>query len=349
MFLEQSYIPCVEFSKNANIMKRKITYLFLLAMISTVVSASGPMYSQYMFNRFLINPADAGSEGYTSINVTAREQWIGIPNSPKTHLISFQTRLLRNSFVSKSSSLRKKFARRSRNGKVGVGAFLYNDMNGPVSRNGLQLTYAYHITMAQNLLSFGLTTKGYQYSIDRSKLKTAQANDDFINTTDFSNFVPDANFGAQYINPFYHVGFSINDLFQSSFKFGEGTMPDAQTRRLYNLTGSYKFEINRFYMLEPDALIKLSENGAFQLDLSGKVYYKEDYWGGMSYRTGTFSNSEAGALIIFGGVRVDKFYFGYAFDYTLSNIMTHTLGSHEFMLSVKFGDNARRYRWLNRY
>jgi len=29
--------------------------------------------------------------------------------------------------------------------------------------------------------------------------------------------------------------------------------------------------------------------------------------------------------------------------------MKHSYGSHEFMVAIKFGDNARRYRWLNRY
>ena len=282
-----------------------------------------------------------------SINSTAREQWIGIPNSPKTHLISFQTRLLRNSFVAKSSSLRKKFARRSRNGKVGIGASVYNDMNGPIIQTGMQVTYAYHISIAQNLLSFGLSVKGTQFTIDRSKLKGIDG--DPLAAINYSYFTPDFNFGAQYINPFYHVGFAINDLMQSSFKFGDSKLSNYQNRRVYALTGSYKYEINRFYMLEPGALMKISEFGAFQMDISAKVYYREDYWGGLSYRTGTFTNSETGALILFGGVRVDKFYFGYSFDYTLSNIMQHTLGSHEFMFAVKFGENARRYRWLNRY
>jgi hypothetical protein len=55
------------------------------------------------------------------------------------------------------------------------------------------------------------------------------------------------------------------------------------------------------------------------------------------------------AMVIMAGIKVDKFYFGYAFDYTFSAIGARTLGSHEIMAAVKFGDNARRYRWLNRY
>jgi len=67
-----------------------------------------PQYSQYMMSKFLINPAVAGSEGYTAFNLTAREQWIGLANSPRTYAISGQTRVLKNSFISRGSSIRKK-------------------------------------------------------------------------------------------------------------------------------------------------------------------------------------------------------------------------------------------------
>ena len=55
----------------------------ILAIAGFFLSQSGysqqlPVYSQYMMNKFLINPAVAGSEGYTSFNLTAREQWIGL-------------------------------------------------------------------------------------------------------------------------------------------------------------------------------------------------------------------------------------------------------------------------------
>jgi len=77
------------------------------------------------------------------------------------------------------------------------------------------------------------------------------------------------------------------------------------------------------------------------MDLGVKVSFSDNYWAGLSYRTG-------GAIIVMGGVRVEKFYFGYAFDYTLSSLMRHSFGSHEFMLAVILGgDDARRYRWVN--
>lgn len=301
-----------------------------------------PLYSQYMMNKFLINPAVAGSEGYTAFNITAREQWIGLPNSPKTHSFSAQTRILRKSFVSKGNSVRKKGAGASRSGKVGLGGYVFNDQTGLVNRTGLQLTYSYHIIVARGQLSFGLSGTAYQFKVDREKIRLYDENDLLINTFDNSMFVPDANIGVYYSNPMFYVGLSASQLFQASIKFGQGGYEQFRLLRQYNMLGGYNFEVSDAIILEPSVLIKTSELWNFQMDLSAKAYIMEDYWAGLSYRTG-------GALIVMGGLRVDKFFFGYAFDYTLTSIQKHSFGSHEFMLAMKLGDSARRYKWLIRY
>src|SRR5665647_2019055 len=58
-----------------------------------------PMYSQYIMNGFLINPSFAGRDGYTSVNLTVREQWTGMAQAPSTYALSFQTRILTVSYT----------------------------------------------------------------------------------------------------------------------------------------------------------------------------------------------------------------------------------------------------------
>ena len=93
-----------------NIMKTKVFILafimVFLAMVPAVKSQQLPVYSQYMMNSYLLNPAVAGHEGYTSLNLVAREQWIGLKDAPSTYAFSVQTRLLKNSFISRSASIR---------------------------------------------------------------------------------------------------------------------------------------------------------------------------------------------------------------------------------------------------
>ncbi len=320
-------------------------FLYILVSLIWVVQFSYaqqvPLYSQYTMNGFLLNPAVAGSEGYTAINLTAREQWLGLKDAPKTHAISGQTRLLKNSYISKKSSIRKRPPMGSRSGKVGLGAYVFNDKNGPIDRTGIQLSYAYHIRMKRSQLSFGLSAIGYQFSVNESKIRF-QYEDEFWQNAKKSIFIPDANIGVYYSDPNMFAGLSMSQLFQSALKLGEKGYAEYKMKRYYHLIGGYDFVVNDYFSIEPSILVKTTGSFVWQADFNTKFIFNEEYWGGLSYRTG-------GALIFMGGVKVDKFVFGYAFDYTLSSIMKHSYGSHEFMVAVKFGDTARRYRWLNRY
>lgn len=324
---------------------KKIHVVAILFLIFTtgIKAQQLPLYSQYMFNKFLLNPAVAGSDGYTSINLTAREQWIGIDNSPRTHSLSYQTRILKKSYIIKSTSVKKKTYRPSTRGRVGVGGYVFDDRNGLVGRTGFQLTYAYHIWMDETQLSFGLSGTAFQFRINDEELRFFDQSEPLL-SGDLRKtiFVPDANFGVFLLNSRYHVGFSVAQLFQSYLKVGNAGLSDYRMLRHYYLSGGYIFPLQNEFFLEPSILFKTTEELMYQIDFNAKLQYKSNYWVGLSYRT-------AGAVVLFAGVRLDKFYFGYAFDYTLSSIMKHSLGSHEFMMAVKFGDSARRYRWLDRY
>jgi type IX secretion system PorP/SprF family membrane protein len=309
-------------------MKRLLYITFLLSFfILDGFSQQVPLYSQYMLNGFLLNPAVAGSEGYTAVNLTAREQWIGLKEAPSTYALSFQTRILKKSYISRGSSIKRRRRQGSRGGNVGVGGYVFNDRNGAVERIGLKGTYAYHINLAQSQLSFGLSFVAYQFRLD----------EDMINL-----FIPDADAGIYYTARNYWLGFSVDQLFESTLKIGDSGYDRYVMERNYYLLGGYDFDVSRDILLSPSTLIKFAENGKLQADISGKFYYQQSYWGGLTYRTGH-------AIIVMAGVSIDKLIFGYAFDIGLNSIMKHSYGTHEFTFIAKFGENARRYRWLNRF
>lgn len=340
--------------------KTKLAGLWVLIMMMILLNAKAqqlPVYSQYMMNGFLLNPAVAGHEGYTAINVTAREQWLGLKDAPGTYAVSFQTRLLRNSFISRSASIHKRKRIMSRSGRVGYGVYAFTDMAGAFNRTGIQGTYSYHIPLDRSQLSFGVSLTGYQFRIDDTKIKLLDEDDQLLLNTEKSAFIPDANFGIYYTDQHLYAGISAMQLFQTPLKLGaDKDGPGFRMIRHYFVTAGYRFELNPDLLMEPSFLFKTTENFIAQIDVNVKMYIKENYWAGISYRTGgSYSiaeesfNGKGSSAIIMGGIRVDKFYIGYAFDYTFNAIGARTLGSHEIMAAVKFGDNARRYRWLNRY
>jgi type IX secretion system PorP/SprF family membrane protein len=333
-----------------------ISFLMTICFSSTFAQQL-PVYSQYMMNGFLVNPAVAGHEGYTAINVTAREQWLGIKDAPSTYAVSAQSRLLKNSFIRRSASIKKRRRVMSRSGRVGYGFNAFTDNSGAFNRTGVSGTYSYHIPLNRAQLSFGASLTAFQFSINSSKIKLLEQQDDLISNAVKSAFVPDANFGVYYTTNSLYLGVSAMQLMQSPLKIGaDKNGPGYKMERHYYLTAGYRFEVAPEILLEPSFLLKTTDKFIAQADVNLKAYMAENYWAGVSYRTGgSYGMTEESisgkgtALVIMAGIKVDKFYFGYAYDHNFSAIGARTLGSHEIMAAVKFGDNARRYRWLNRY
>jgi type IX secretion system PorP/SprF family membrane protein len=231
---------------------------------------------------------------------------------------------------------------------VGLGGFIYNDRNGAVERTGLQASYAYHIFVRETQFSFGLSAGVFQFKIDDD----LTFHDGLTNNGTTADpvalgykkvtYVPDANLGFYVSDPRFYGGISVNQLFQSYLRIGNRQFEEYKMVRHYYVLGGYRFELNNDFNLEPNFLFKATERKVFQLDLGARLNYNQSYWAGMVYRT-------SGNLIFLGGVKVQQLYIGYAFDYSLSAIQKHTYGSHELVLALKLGDNARRYRWLIRY
>jgi type IX secretion system PorP/SprF family membrane protein len=302
-----------------------------------------PMYTQYLQNGFMVNPAMAGHDGYTSFNTTARQQWLGFKDAPRTYSASWQTRLLKKSYKIKNKAISRgnKLVPSTR-GRVGLGAYVLNDVNANVARTGVSFTYAYHIIMNNQQLSFGLAAKAFQYRLYKDALSFGEDGDPVLNDLNPVGYSPDADVGVLFRSHDYFVGFSVSNLLETSVLIGANKLPGYGTDRHYWLMGGYKFELDQDFALEPGLMLRTPENWIPMADLSLRLYYMDLFWGGISYRT----NKSIIALV---GVRIESLFFGYSFDLALSEIGHFNYGSHEITLSVKLGDNARRYKWLNRY
>jgi type IX secretion system PorP/SprF family membrane protein len=303
-----------------------------------------PLYSQYLYNKFLINPAVAGSDGYTSVNLTAREQWVGYNGAPRTFSFSMQTRLLKKSYILKQTRVKKEVFRPKSDGKVGFGGYVFSDKNGLVQRTGFQLSYAYHMWIQNSTqLSMGLALTGYYYKIDEKAINFEDPNEPWLNNNlRRGMFVPDATFGVYLLNAKYSLGFSADQLFQATAKIANNAYKDFKMSRQYYLFGSYDLSSGSNVIIQPSFLLKMSEQLRPQADIGVTYIYNQDFWAGLAFRT-------SGALIATLGVKYEKMFIGYAFDFTLQEIQKVTYGTHEITIALKFGDNSRRYRWLDRY
>jgi len=328
-------------------MKRIIYVLFFVVFGQVSFAQQLPLYSQYLYNKFLINPAVAGSDGYTSLNLTARKQWIGLAGSPQTFSFSVQTRFLKH-YANVEVKSNKTVFRPENDARVGLGASVFSYQSGLIQRTGFQVSYAYHLWLHNmTQLSFGLSLSGTYFRINEKQLSLEDQNDPSLNDNLRRGiFMPDGTFGIYLLNRNYNVGFSVYQLFGGSAKIGNAAYKNYNLYRHYYLFGSYGFEPTKEIELRPSLLVMMSEQQVPYIkpvaEIGLNCFYNQSFWAGLSYRT-------SGAIIANVGVRYSNIFIGYAFDFTLQEIQSITYGTHEINIAWKFGDSARRYRWLDRY
>jgi type IX secretion system PorP/SprF family membrane protein len=324
---------------------RKQASILILSLFATFASGQQlPIYSQYLFNKFLINPAVAGSDGYTSLNLTAREQWVGYDGAPRTFSFSAQTRVIKKGSRVRSNVFNNKVFRPKTDGRVGLGGYIFTDRNGLIQRTGFQMTYAYHMWIQSNTqFSMGLALTGYQYKIDEKAINFGDPNEPWLNNELRKGmFVPDVTFGMYLLNTKYSLGISAEQLFEASAKIGGKAYENFRIERHYYMFGSYDFSIGQDGLIEPSFILHMSEQLKPLSDMGVSYIYKQDLWAGLAYRT-------SGAVIVNAGVKYQSMYIGYAFDFTLQKIQRITYGTHEITLAFKLGDNSRKHRWIDRY
>ncbi|HOW41319.1 MAG TPA: type IX secretion system membrane protein PorP/SprF [Bacteroidales bacterium] len=326
-------------------MRIRAIILILFLAAANANSQQLPVYSQYLYNKFLLNPSVAGSDGYTSFALTAREQWVGYKGAPRTVSFSWQTRMLKRSYILRQTSVKKQVYRPKSDGKVGLGGYIFSDNNGLINRTGFQFSYAYHTWLKKETqLSFGLSVNGYHYKIDEEQVDFEDPSDPLLNSSLRRGlFVPDATFGVYLLNANYSFGFSADQLFQASGKIGGSqAYQNFSLKRQYYLFGSYDISHGPYNIIQPSFLLTSSEQWTPMADIGVTYIFHDDFWAGLAYRTSK-------AIIATVGVKYQNIYLGYAFDFTMQEIQRVTYGTHEINFALKFGDNKRKYRWLDRY
>ncbi len=332
---------------------KRLVYILLLFVLAGQISKAQqiPLYSQYLYNKFLINPAHAGSDGYTSFNLTARQQWVGYDGAPRTYSLSWQTRFLKRRYKLGTTLFNRTVYRPKTEGNIGFGGYIFSDRNALVQRTGFQGTYSYHLWVEDyTQLSLGLSFTGYHLKINADETSFEDPNEPWLNDNMRRGvFIPDADFGIYLLNPRFDLGFSAQQLFGAAAKIGSSAHKNYEMYRHINVFGSYNINVGTKTELKPSALLRVSEQLKPQADLGFTYTYNQSFWAGFSYRTGGAIVGNFGFRYINSRIEMTSMYFGYSFDFTLNEIQRVTYGTHELTMALKFGDRSKKFRWLDRF
>lgn len=323
-------------------------YLPLLAVFAFFFSAQQlsaqqePMYTKYMFNSLVKNPAYAGSLDYLSIRVLHRDQWWGLDGGPMTQSFTIHTPYKK---------------------RVGIGLSVANDQIGSSGTTVANGSYAYRIPFGQGNLAIGLQASIMNWRSNWADLRyrNPAANDEVYSDLGFSKWFPNFGAGLYYSTEKYYLGVSVPRLIGFDLRDNDdeiNTIDWAKIYRHYYFTAGAAFPLKGdAIVLKPSILIKtvglLDEYTAnlrepkrigapaeFDIDLS--VLFYQALWVGASFRS-AFGADQFGGLSSFDSADIWAAYYlrngmriGMSYDYTLSGLQNFTKGTYELMLGYDF-------------
>ena len=185
-------------------MKRILTILALTIFVGgQSFGQQDPMFTKYMFNSLVFNPAYAGSWDHMTVGLIHRTQWVEIEGAPTTQSLTLHTPL--------------------KNERVGVGLSILNDKIGPTQSTGINLAYAYKIPMGKMMLSIGLQAGIESYDSDWNQLllEDGQGVDEAF-ALQGTKFLPNFGAGAYLYGKKFYIGFSSPQLVEYDLRDSDG-------------------------------------------------------------------------------------------------------------------------------
>jgi type IX secretion system PorP/SprF family membrane protein len=284
---------------------------------STGISLGYPVYSQYLQNGLLINPAYAGSRGALSAFLSYRMQWMGIPDAPVFQSVSLNTPM--------------------KNDKVGLGLMAQFMKFGLTKSQSIYASYSYRISFGKGKLSFGLKGGFDRSNTDYSGILTTTKNDPVFIANDKPYFLPNVGAGIYYFSDKLFAGVSIPAFLSYKKNTTTSSVEAHHSINQYDLifSGGGLITFSQVLKFKPSVLIDYSLDKTkrlTQFDLNANFIIGDLIWVGGSWRT-----SEQ---VVVGIIQVQlnpQLMFGFSYDYPVGRMNTYSKGSSEFILRYEFG------------
>lgn len=292
-------------------MKKSILLLTILLSFQGFAQQDA-IYSQYMFNQFVLNPAYAGSRNAMSAVLMHRTRWAGIDGAPTTSTFSFHTKMNGKSFA--------------------WGANLAADRLGPQTNMQGALTGAYHIRMTKGKLALGLRAGIFTSSLNASKLDFRDPTDHLNQGTRHTASVASFDFGLYYYTRKFYAGLALNHLGNRLFDYSDIPAAQFYLRSFNSLGAGYAFEVNEKFTIKPSFLLRQSEGFDVNLDVSLSALFYKRIWFSVSLRNQTSINFLLDLNI------TDFMRVGYSYDLFVNKLNSASSGAHEIFIGFDFNN-----------
>lgn len=277
--------------------------------LGKVYAQQDPLYSQYFWNKLIVNPAYAGSNETMNATLIAREQWIGIDGRPSTQSFTFQTPL--------------------KNEAISLGMDVTHDKLGPSETTTVNGDFAYRFKLTEtSKLAFGVKAGLDLWKADLEGI--GQEGDPLFMSNITTTPLPNFGAGIWWHSQKHFVGLSTPRLLEKELDKSGNTTEQGEIRRHYYLMAGYVFELNPIIKFKPTGLFRMEEGGVNSFDIGANFMFVDRLWVGAAYR-----DSESAGINASYSIQ-DFFRIGYAYDFQIGGLSGYNSGSHEIMMSYDF-------------
>lgn len=270
---------------------KKMKYIKLAFAVVTFFVASQnataqqlPYLSHFDNTGFLWNPAMTGVDQYMRTSIFYRQQWLGFENAPRTGYLAFEYPWLKQN--------------------MSFGGAIITDQSGPVSKNGIKVSYAYKLERLlnrQDQMSFGISADFTQFTYDPAGEVFNDAGDLLLTSGKNSLIFPSVGAGFYYTN-------NVEEFDDNSFYFGLSGTQVYSTQILFD-AGNFKRHMHWFstigtkiyldyqYKIEPRLQFNVVNSELIDV-MAGVLFEMEDtFWTGLGYSSAMELSFQGGYIL----------------------------------------------------
>lgn len=300
---------------------RFLKYLITTALILMAANSSAqqdPMFTHYMYNMSVINPAYATDNAdVLNLGGLYRAQWVGAVGGPTSGTF---------------------FAHKPISKRVELGISVVHDQIGDVvNENNVFVDFAYVLPVSEKTkLSFGAKAGATFFDTNFNGFEYTDPELDPAFANNISKVFPNIGAGMYLFGENYYAGISVPNLLMTKhLERQDGIIADGVEAMHYFITGGYVFTFNGNdnFKLKPAFMAKAVSGAPLSIDFTTNVLINNKFELGVGYRHGD-SVSGLTSFYLTPTLRV-----GYSYDYTLTNLRNFNSGSHEVFLlfDIDFG------------
>ncbi|MBW2961071.1 PorP/SprF family type IX secretion system membrane protein [Mesonia aestuariivivens] len=293
-------------------MKIKLLILIIFSCYLDAFCQQDPEFTHYMYNMKIINPGYVNNSPETIyFGGFYRKQWVDVIGNPTTY--SFFTHLPLSS-------------------KLEAGISFVNDEIGEnaLKENNVTADLAYILKVSKTIkISFGLKAGATFLDTDfsRFRLESGNTSTDPAFSQNIHQTYPTLGTGAFLFSKNYYLGLSTPNFLKSKHLKDANHIQRIGGEEIHMyLTGGYVFKVSQSLKVKPSFLLRTVNGASSMIDISANFLYLDRFEAGVSYRY----DDSISALMSIGITTNLK--FGYAYDYTTTNLGNFTSGTHEFFL-----------------